>query len=169
MDGDSESVQLEVIASLTHLKSEGNELFQVGQYEQAVARYTEAVKLLPDVDDGAAADSGLRTVAAVILCNRAAALLSLRKWVAALASAQAAEAWDPTNWKAPWRQGLALMGQQPRIERSEMAIACFQRALASGSMPQQQRADAQRALSAAQARLRDGRDAVPLPENCVLC
>lgn len=154
-----------VVEQITSLKDRGNELYQQGQLDEAITAYSEAAKLLPDADDDAISPE-VAKLACVVLCNRAAALLGAKKWVAAVASAQQAEEFDATNWKAPWRQGLALMGQQPRLEKSEMAVECFKRALALSSMPQSQRADAAKALAAAQSRLQNGKDATPLPENC---
>ena len=157
----------EIFATCLRIKGEGNAFFEANKLPEASARYTEGVRLC--TPGALKAHPPLAALAAVLLTNRAAVMLQLRQFVAAAGSAQQAETLDATNWKAAWRQGLALMAQKPRIERSEMAVEAFKRALANPNMPEEQKDDAREALYRAQARLRDGRDAVPLPESCVIC
>ena len=49
-----------------------------------------------------------------------------KKAIRALADAQRAVIFDPTNWKAHWRTGLSLMMLAPRLERTEQAITAFE-------------------------------------------
>ena len=149
-------------------KDEGNQHFKEENFEEAVKSYTKAVKLFPDLDDLDAADSA-RKQCAIVLANRSASYLGLKKWVAALVDAQRAEDADPSYWKGPWRQGIALMKMEIRIERSEQAITAFEKTLACPGLPDSQKQEVQMALGAAVSRLDTGRDNVPLPENCTIC
>mmetsp|Transcript_9444 Transcript_9444/g.26153 ORF Transcript_9444/g.26153 Transcript_9444/m.26153 type:complete len:98 (+) Transcript_9444:1-294(+) len=96
--------------------------------------------------------------------------MGLRKAVAALADAQRAADLDPAYWKAHWRCGLALMMMGVRIERSEQAIAAFKRALSCDGLPPAERENVCKALEAAEHRLREGRDALDMPDlsECVV-
>ena len=83
-----------------------------------------AAKLFGDSEDEApmdGMDADLLKQGAIVLCNRAAAYMGDNKPIPALADAQRAADCDPSNWKAHWRQGLALMMMKPRLERSEQA------------------------------------------------
>lgn len=93
-----------------------------------------------------------------------------KKAVAALADAQLAIDYDSTNWKAHWRGGLAFMSMEPRLERSEKAVAYFESTLLCSSLPASERDNVVRALEAAQYRLREGRDRLDMPsmDNCAL-
>ena len=77
---------------------------------------------------------------------------------------------DPSNWKAHWRTGLSLMMMGPRLERSEQAIAAFQRAQQNPSLPAGEKENVAKALAAAEYRLREGKDALDMPDmaNCVV-
>lgn len=149
--------------------------YQARDYSKAIEVYTRAVRLLPDLDDDD--DESLHRLtpellkqAAIILCNRSAAYMGEKKAVAALADAQLAVDYDSTNWKAHWRGGLAFMQMEPRLERSEKAIASFEATLLCTSLPASERDNVVRALEAAQYRLREGHDALDMPsmENCIL-
>lgn len=72
---------------------------------------------------------------------------------------QAAEA-DPTNWKAYWRQGVALMSMGKKKFRTKSAIQAFEQCLASPTLPDSKRADAIQALKSAKALLQAQDDAV---------
>lgn len=59
---------------------------------------------------------------------------------------------------------------QPKIPRSKQAVAAFEAVIAlDAELDDAQKADARRALEAAQQRLQKGRDDLPMPEGCVLC
>jgi hypothetical protein len=89
-----------------------------------------------------------------------------KKAIRALADAQRAAIFDPTNWKAQWRTGLSLMMLAPRIERSTQAIAAFERT--QSLCPEKEKANCAQALARAEYRLKEGKDAVDMPENCVI-
>lgn len=163
----------DLLEQLLAIKAEGNEEYKKQAYPEAIAAYSRAVKLLPDLDDeedAAALPPELCKQAAIILCNRSASYLYENKAVKALADAQLAADFDAMNWKSHWRQGLALMKMEPRLERSEKAVAAFDRTLACDSLPASERENALRAKAAAEYRLREGRDALDMPsmENCVV-
>jgi tetratricopeptide (TPR) repeat protein len=165
----------QLTAQLLVLKAEGNIAFKARDYAKAIEIYSRAVKLLPDLDDDD--DESLHRLtpellrhAAIILCNRSAAYMGEKKAVAALADAQLAADYDSTNWKAHFRAGLAFMHMEPRLERSEKAIASFEATLLCTSLPSTERDNVARALEAAQYRLREGRDSLDLPsmEQCAI-
>ena len=106
----------------------------------------------------------------IVLCNRAASYMAINKPIPALADAQRAAACDTTNWKAHWRTGLSLMMMAPRLERSEQAIAAFERTCACPTLPDSEKQNAKEALNRAKYRLEQGKDALDMPDmaNCVI-
>jgi hypothetical protein len=138
------------------------------------------VKLLPDLEDEededvdgvprSSVDPEMLKQGAVILCNRAAALMGDSKPIPALADAQRASDFDPSNWKAHWRTGLSIMMMKPRLERSEQAIAAFERTLKCATLPDGERGNVTKALQHAQYRLKEGKDSLDMPDmsNCVI-
>jgi tetratricopeptide (TPR) repeat protein len=161
------------LTALTALKAAGNTHYSAREFDLAVAAYSRAAQHLPaaffDEDEPppailSATLISLRQQGAVVYANRAAAQMGLNKAVAALADAQRACDLDPSYWKAHWRCGLSLMMMGVRLERSEQAIAAFQRALRCDGLPPAERGNVQRALEAAEYRLREGRDALDMPD-----
>ncbi|KAJ1627434.1 hypothetical protein T492DRAFT_842368 [Pavlovales sp. CCMP2436] len=162
----------QIVAQLLELKVEGNAYYSSKDYLKAIAVYSRGVALLPDLDDDdeeslAKLTPELVQQGAVILCNRSAAFMGEKKAVAALADAQLACDYDMTNWKAHWRAGLAFMQLEPRLERSEKAIASFEATLLCTSLPAAERDTVCRALEAAQYRLREGVDSLDTPDCCI--
>lgn len=89
----------------------------------------------------------------VILCNRSAAYLGLKRYVPACHDAiQAANA-NPSNWKAHWRQGVALMSMAQRPFRSKQAIAAFESCLQCNTLPQEKQREVSEELQKAKRRL----------------
>jgi hypothetical protein len=172
---------MSALESLLAAKQVGNDAYKVKDYEAAIKGYGPAVKLMPrlpeddDSDDDerkeleagvSAADPDLLKQGAVVLCNRAASYMALNKPIPALADAQLAGRYDTSNWKAHWRTGLALMMMKPRLERSEQAIAAFERVLALGDkVPAADQTNAREALNRARYRLEQGKDAVRSTNN----
>ncbi len=117
----------DTVKALLAFKDEGNGHYKEKEFAAAIAAYSKGVKLLPypeDSEDEApmdGMDADLLKQGAIVLCNRAAAYMGDNKPIPALADAQRAADCDPSNWKAHWRQGLALMMMKPRLERSEQA------------------------------------------------
>ena len=62
------------------------------------------------------------------------------------------------------------MMMEPRLERSEQAVAAFERTKACPTLPDTERDNVAQALSAAQYRLSEGRDKLDMPDmgNCTL-
>jgi len=173
------------LAELLKHKAVGNECYKAQDYPGAVAAYTQAVVVIPrfpdddDSDDeggptaaeiAAKTDPELLKQGAIVLCNRAASYMGMQKPIPANADAQRAAACDPTNWKAHWRTGLSLMMMAPRLERSEQAIAAFERTLQCPSLPASEQTNCKEALNRARYRLEQGKDALDMPDmsNCCI-
>ena len=171
------------LASLLEYKAAGHELYKNKDFEGAIKEYTHALVAVPrfeDDDDDDAGSSNAHEVAqcdpellkqgSIVLCNRAASYMALNKAIPANVDAQRAAVCDPTNWKAHWRTGLSLMMMQPRLERSEQAIAAFERTLACPSLPASEQQNAKEALNRAKYRLEQGKDALDMPDmgNCCI-
>jgi len=162
---------------LTH-KAAGNDAYKAKEYEKAIKAYTLAVAPLPLLDDDSDDDAPpppkldpeLLKQGAIVLCNRAAAYMAINKPTAAVADAQRAADFDKTNWKTHWRWGLSLMMQVPSIQRSQQAIAAFERTLECPTLPESERTNAKEALNRAKYRLEQGRDALDMPDmsNCCI-
>ena len=105
-----------------------------------------------------------------MLCNRAASYMAQNKPIPALADAQRAAMFDDTNWKAHWRTGLSLMMMAPRLERSEQAIAAFERTQKCATLPASEHQNVKEALNRAKYRLEQGKDALDMPDmsNCIV-
>jgi len=162
-------------------KAAGNEAYKQKDFAAAIAGYSRAVKLLPLLEDPNDSDSAECVVrssvdpevlkqGAIILCNRAAAYMGENKPIPALADAQRASDFDPDNWKGHWRTGLSLMMMKPRLERSEQAIAAFERAKASPTLPESELENVNKAIAHAQYRLKEGQDSLDMPDmsNCCI-
>ena len=77
----------------SRLKSEGDDHFRLKDYNAALQFYTEAIKCLKS--------SGLPNDA-VLLCNRSATYLLLKRYVPACHDAVQSAKIDPDNWKGTW-------------------------------------------------------------------
>ena len=115
------------------------------------------------------ADPALSAACAVVYLNRSLCLYKLKKFVASLMDAQAAAKYDPSNWKCHWRSGLALAHMAARLERSEQMVANFELCLASPTLPPGEHERVVKCLEGARHRLATGKDAVQMPEQCVVC
>ena len=62
------------------------------------------------------------------------------------------------------------MMMEPSIQRSEQAVAAFERTQACPALPESERENVAKALGHAQYRLREGRDSLDMPDmsNCIL-
>ena len=117
------------------LKQRGNECFSRGQYAESLGLYTSALDVLRaslglkpdtvfDADIGTQLPAAVSRVAAILLSNRANALLHMEMVLRALADATAAAAVDPGYAKAHFRRGTALL----RLGRGAEALDDFRRA-----------------------------------------
>mmetsp|Transcript_43701 Transcript_43701/g.68329 ORF Transcript_43701/g.68329 Transcript_43701/m.68329 type:complete len:183 (-) Transcript_43701:284-832(-) len=160
-ENDNEQLQIseEEARSLTsELKAQGNAAFSAQDYEEAIRLYTEAIKVLKKVG---AADH-------IILGNRSASFLALKRYVPALRDAYLASEEAPEWWKAHWRAGLALMGMVPKKFRTEQAIKAFETCEGLPDFPADKRGELAGKLAQAQARLEQQESEVSMPENCLL-
>eukprot|EP00966_Prymnesium_polylepis_P087154 2017136-Prymnesium_polylepis.1 len=110
-------------------KNVGNDGYKQKNYAAAIAGYTEAVKLLPVLEDPndsdneddcvprSSVDPELLKQGAIVLCNRAAAYMGDNKPIPALADAQRASDFDPANWKGHWR----CVGSPSRAHRDVLS------------------------------------------------
>jgi hypothetical protein len=100
-------------ADVIKAKEEGGQHFKDQNFEEALACYTTCVNTLKKA--GLPRDP-------VILANRSATYLALKRYVPACHDAMQSAEVDPTNWKAHWRQGVAIMAMQAKKFRSKQAI-----------------------------------------------
>jgi tetratricopeptide (TPR) repeat protein len=159
----SKSVDPEIAAVATEKskasKAVADAAFGAKDFEGAAAAYTQAINDLKEV--------GLPK-SSVLLANRSASYLALKRYVPACHDAmQSAEA-DPTNWKAHWRQGVAIMAMSQRKFRSKQAIDAFTKCRDCSSLPENKKSEVANGLAMAQARLKAQDDATPMPDmsNC---
>ena len=142
------------------LKSLGNDSFGQQDYESALKYYTEAINLLK---------KSSCPKNSVILLNRSATYLALKRYVPAnFDAAQAAEI-EPTNWKAHWRQGVALCAMTKKAFRCKQAIEAFEKCLNCGTLPKNKVAETEAALAKARHLLEQIEANTPLPDmsNCL--
>lgn len=116
----------EVLATCLSLKTVGNEHFGKAEYELALAKYTEAVNLLKKSE---------LPKDPLILLNRSATFLALKRYVPAMSDASQVCDTDPDNWKAHWRRGMALMGMVQKKFRTKEAVEAFEECLKCSTLP----------------------------------
>ena len=116
----------EVLATCLSLKTVGNEHFGKAEYELALAKYTEAVNLLKKSE---------LPKDPLILLNRSATFLALKRYVPAMSDASQVCDTDPDNWKAHWRRGMALMGMVQKKFRTKEAVEAFEACLKCSTLP----------------------------------
>ena len=105
---------------------------------------------------------------ATLFANRSAVFLSLKKYISALYDAQQSAKIDPKNWKAYWRQGVALLGMTEKRFRSKQAIEAFQKCLECDNLPDEKKSEVMSKMRLARSKL-DKQDAeTPMPDmsNC---
>ncbi|CAL8338826.1 unnamed protein product [Gadus morhua 'NCC'] len=125
----------------TALKQEGNEFVKKGQFQDALGKYTECLKLKPEE--------------CTVYTNRALCYLKVEKFAEAKQDCDAALGLEPTNKKAFYRRALANKGlkdylasssdlqevlqQDPGVQEAEKELeevtALLRQSLASGASP----------------------------------
>eukprot|EP00605_Chrysophyceae_sp_TOSAG23-4_P002254 GSChrysophyteH1.ASY1.ANO1.2498.1 assembled CDS len=163
---DEESVPIDPVAQEAAaeeskaMKDEGNEAFKTGDYATALEKYTAAVNVLK---------AAKCKQDPIILLNRSATYLALKRYVPALYDANQAGELDPTNWKAHWRQGMALGGMQRKSFRAKQAIAAFEKCSKCESLPETKKAEVAAALQKARLVMQAIDEATPMPDmsNCM--
>ncbi|KAK9765388.1 hypothetical protein K7432_006326 [Basidiobolus ranarum] len=110
--------------AITQLKTQGNECYKNKRYEDAIKCYTQAIEfsnLRPPWD----ASQLLLEESTVLLCNRAACYLEIKKYLEAYYDTEAVTQLR-RNWaKGHFRKGKALVG----LERYSEAVEAFEFAL----------------------------------------
>lgn len=155
----SEEEQAAIREQCGALKAEGNASFSSQEYEQAIEKYTQILGLLKSsnmpLDD-------------VILCNRSACYLALKRYVPASHDALQASKINPDNWKSHWRHGVAVMHMAQRKFRTKQAVAAFERCAQCSTLPENKREEVQKAISGAKRRLEEQDANTPMPDmsNC---
>jgi len=141
-------------------KALGNDAFGAQDFDTALEHYTNAVNVQK---------AARCTQDPVILLNRSATYLALKRYVPALYDANQAELIDPDNWKATWRQGMALGGMARKSFRAKQAIVAFDKCLASPTLPADKKAEVQVAANKARAVMHAIDEATPMPDmsNCM--
>lgn len=119
--------QKSCVENAAELKAAGNEFFGKGEYEDALAKYTESINCLKS--GGAPKDP-------LILLNRSATYLALKRYVPALNDANNAIEVDPSNWKGHWRKGISLMSMAKRQFRTKQAVEAFEACKVCPSLPE---------------------------------
>jgi len=133
------------------IRAKGNELFKAGSYQEAVAKYSKAVKYLTaDEVAGAEGDVQEDIMKAKIAClsNKAACNLKLSKPRDAIEDCQAVLAWDANNVKALFRLGQASVA----VKEFEEALEALKKAAELEPEDKGIRAEIARAKNAQQAR-----------------
>jgi len=141
-------------------KALGNEAFGQQNFDAALENYTAAVNVMK---------AAKCNQDPLILLNRSATYLALKRYVPALYDANQAGEIDPTNWKAHWRQGVALGGMARKSFRAKQAIAAFDKCAACEGLPENKKAEVAQALQKARAVMQAIDDATPMPDmsNCM--
>lgn len=149
----------DIRANCANLKAEGNAFFSDKDYNSALGKYTEIIKLLKEAnlppDD-------------IILCNRSATYLALKRYVPASFDAQQAAKTNPDNWKAHWRNGIAILHMAKKKFRSKQAMVAFEGCLRCSTLPDHKRQEITQELERAKARLEQQDAETPMPDmsNC---
>lgn len=141
------------------LKNEGNACFSASNFEEAVRKYTEAINTLK---------SSKLPKDPIILLNRSATYLSLKRYVPALNDSNQAISVDPDNWKGHWRKGVALMSMSKRLFRTKQAIEAFERCGICSTLPLNKKTELASELSKAKFRLEQQEAETPAADlsNC---
>lgn len=103
----------------------------------------------------------------MILCNRSATYLALKRYVPASFDALLASKANPDNWKAHWRHGVSILHMAKKKFRSKQAIQAFEGCLKCSTLPDNKRAEITSELAKAKARL-EQQDAEVRACLCVL-
>mmetsp|Transcript_55599 Transcript_55599/g.109754 ORF Transcript_55599/g.109754 Transcript_55599/m.109754 type:complete len:184 (+) Transcript_55599:61-612(+) len=148
-----------VVVMAAALKAEGNGHFSKGEFEEALTKYTAAVNTLKEA--GLPKDC-------LILLNRSATYLALKRYVPALNDANQAIVADPNNWKGHWRKGVALMAMSKRSFRTKQAIEAFESCEACSTLPADKKSEVQAELNKARRR-KEQQDAETPPADLSNC
>jgi tetratricopeptide (TPR) repeat protein len=158
-----EATRTEAINAMNLLKEDGNNKFKEGDYEEALKSYTEGVNALKS------AGFKKEMEMSVILLNRSAAYLALKRYVPALYDANVAGEIDTDNWKAFWRQGVALMSMAKKSFRCKQALEAFNKCMGCSNLPEAKKKDIADYVRKAKRTLEEIDENTPMPDmsNCM--
>ncbi|KAF9517087.1 hypothetical protein BS47DRAFT_1375789 [Hydnum rufescens UP504] len=123
---DSSSPEVLTVRAIERLKDEGNAAFKAGRHAEAVVRYTETLEAIgerPEEGEGG-------QLRALILSNRAAALLKIEKYQEALIDTSASLKIHPSYYKSIRTRARIRLA----LEEYEEAIEDFKSALESSAI-----------------------------------
>lgn len=143
-DADASIDKEHILELCAGLKTSGNACFSQGEYDGALKDYTAAVNLLKN---------SKLPKDPLILLNRSATYLALKRYVPALNDANQATEIDPGNWKGHWRKGVALMAMTHKTFRSKQAVEAFEQCSQCSSLPANKTEEVAKELQKARARL----------------
>lgn len=106
--------------------------------------------------------------ASLLLLNRSASYISLKRYVPALNDANQAAGIDPLNWKTHWRKGVALMAMSKRLFRSKQALEAFEKCLECETLPENKRSEVDSEIKKAQRRLQQQQDEVRMRDSIII-
>jgi tetratricopeptide (TPR) repeat protein len=129
-----------VLQQNVEIKAKGNAAFAAGDYETSLKFYSEAITNLKK--NGLPGDC-------ILHLNRSAAHIAAKSYVKALHDANLAAELDPTQWKAHWRKGVALMAMAKRQFRTKMAVKAFEDCLNCSTLPDNKREEVKNELAKA--------------------
>lgn len=156
MDPEAQRVATEEAQAL---KTAGNAAFGKQDFAEALVHYSAAVKLLKDTHCPRDA---------LILLNRSATYLALKRFVPALHDATQAAQVDATNWKAHWRAGVALLSMTKKKFRTQQAVEALERCAACATLPADKKDEVNRELRRAK-QLLEQQDAETPPADLSNC
>lgn len=176
----TETERTELIQSVLTLKTEGNQKFAAGEFEEAVKSYSQAIKALKEND--LARDP-------ILFLNRSASYISLKRFVPALSDAtqgtyiayifsfhhsitnsfNTAIELDSDNWKGYWRKGVSLMALSKRMFRTKEAIETFEKCKTCSTLPANKVKEVDNELYKARSRMAQQEAESPPPDlsRCV--
>lgn len=91
----------------------------------------------------------------MILTNRSAAYIALKRYVPGAHDAQLAAKANKDNWKAYSRYAMCLLGMAPRKFRTKQAIQALQTCLECPTLPAEKKKEVETGLMKAKARLEE--------------
>ena len=129
------------------------------EFLRVPARYSDCIQAMKSVQ--LPADT-------VLFANRAAVYLSLKRYVPACHDAIQAGKADPTNWKAYWRQAMALKNMAKKKFRTKQAIEALEACLGCEKLPEEKRPEVMQMLAQTRAFLQKQDDETPMADmsNC---
>ena len=104
----------------------------------------------------------------IIYANRSATYLALQRYVPACHDAILSSRSDPNNWKADWRQAVALNGMSKKKFRTKQAIEALEKCLSCSTLPEDKKPEVSSLLVKTKQFLQKQDDETPMADmsNC---